>query len=320
MASDFANALDEVTDADLYAVGSRSVDTARKFQREFSGQFGAIKAYPSYQELAADPLVDIVYIATPHSYHHDHCRMCLKAGKAVLCEKPFALDAGQARAIVELARERGLFLMEAMWTRFVPSILKLKELLSKGVIGEVQLMLAGGAYMPDYDPDVYLFKPELGGGILLDAGVYLVSMASLLFGVPTRIQATGELSQHGVDEHDAILLTHPEGQIAILYISNRAQASPDMTLLGGRGRIHVHAPIFCPPALTLKIYEKEDDEVMEFPQTGNGYAWQAREVNRCLLTGQLESDLMPLNETVQVLETMDEIRHQIGMYYPDESK
>ena len=123
---------------------------------------------------------------------------------------------------------------------------------------------------------------------------------------------------HGVDEHDAILLSHAGGQIASLYVSNRAQASPDMTLLGTRGRIHMHAPIFCPPAFTVTIYGKDDDQVFDFAGSGNGYAWQVREVNRCLAAGMRESEIMPLDETVQILETMDEVRRQIGMVYPHE--
>jgi predicted dehydrogenase len=310
MAREFADALHGVNDNRLVAVASRSQPTADAFGREF----GALHCYGNYSEMMDDSAVDIVYIATPHSSHSALSIDCLRAGKAVLCEKPFAINAAQAETVISLAREKKLFLMEAMWTRFVPAINKLRDLLERQAIGDVQLMVAGGAYMPGFDPDHYLFDKALGGGILLDAGVYLVSIASMLFGVPDRILATGALGRTGVDEHDAILLRHRGGELANLYVSHRARSAPDLTLLGSGGRIYLHPPVFCPSALTLSVNGRED-EVFDFEEASSGYRYEILEANRCLRSGRQESELMPLDETLAIMRTMDEIRRQIGIRY-----
>ena len=263
------------------------------------------------------PSLDLVYISTPHSCHADNSLMCLDAGKAVICEKPFAINAAEASLMIEKARSKGLFLMEAMWSRYLPSIIKLNELLADNTIGNVQLMIAGGAFMPAFDPDFYLFRPDLGGGVLLDAGVYLVSMASMVFGAPARILAAGGFAECGIDDHDAILLQHDSGAIASLYVSLRASSSPDITLLGDRGKIYVHAPVFAPPKLTVSITGTED-EVLSLPFAGNGYQFQAMEAAKCILAGQTESSVMPLDETLAIMQTMDEIRGQFGLKYPME--
>tara|TARA_R110001592_G_scaffold363398_2_gene687937 strand:- start:7130 stop:8122 length:993 start_codon:yes stop_codon:yes gene_type:complete len=314
MASNFIQALASVEDAVPVAVASRSAQGARAF----SEKLDIPRHYGSYRELLEDTSVDVVYIATPHSSHSEICIACLEMGKAVLCEKPFAINASQARAVIELARKKELFLMEAMWTRFVPAIDKLRELLLQQRIGDVQIMLAGGAYMPDPDAQHYLFNKGLGGGILLDAGVYLVSMASMVFGGPEQVLATGELGETGVDEHEAILLSHRRGAIANLYVSHRAKSAPDLTLLGSKGKIYLHPPVFCPSGLTLSI-DGMPEEVFDFPAPVGGYHYQVREVNRCLREGRKESPLMPLDETLKIMQTMDEIRRQIGMRYPADS-
>ena len=310
MAGSFIRALQAVEDATPVAVASRSEPRALAF----SEKFGIPQYYGSYRQLLADASVDVVYIATPHSTHSEICIACLEMGKPVLCEKPFAINASQARAVIELARKKELFLMEAMWTRFVPAVEKLRELLQQQRIGNVQIMLAGGAYMPDPDPEYYLFNKALGGGILLDAGVYLVSMASMVFGRPGRVLATGELGDTGVDEHEAILLSHQHGEIASLYVSHRAKSAPDLTLLGNKGKIYLHPPVFCPAGLTLGV-DGQPEEVFDFPVPAGGYHYQVREVNRCLREGRKESSLMPLDETLAIMETMDEIRRQLGMRY-----
>ena len=207
--------------------------------------------------------------------------------------------------------------MEAMWTRYVPAVVKLRELLAENAIGDVQLMIAGGAYMPAFDPEFYLFRPDLGGGVLLDAGVYLVSMASMVFGKPNRIRAVGTIGKYDVDEQDAVLLQHGNNAIANLYVSLRSRVSPDISLFGDRGRIHVHAPLFCPPALTLGIHGKPED-VLQLPFAGNGYQFQVIEAAACIMAGRIESPVMPLDETLTVMQTMDEIRRQIGLKYPME--
>lgn len=312
MASDFAMGLKNVNDAELVAIGSRTKDAATQFAEKFD----VPGIHEGYENVAKDKNVDVVYIATPHNSHKDNAVLCLENGKAVLCEKPFTINATEAEELINLARSKNLFLMEAMWTRYIPAVVKLRELLDKQVIGNVQLMLAGGAFIPDFDPEFYLFNHELGGGVLLDAGVYLVSMASMVFGEPDRILAMGQLGKTGIDEHDAILLEHGCGALANLYVSLRGKSSPDLTLIGDKGKIYAHAPIFCPSKLTITIDGKE--EVIELPFEANGYQLEAMEVGRCLREGKTESDIMPLDETLQIMRTMDKVRSQIGLRYSNE--
>jgi len=312
MASDFATGLQKVDDAELVAVGSRTNDAAKRF----AAKFNIPNFHAGYENLARDENVDVIYIATPHILHKDNTILCLENGKAVLCEKPFTINAKEAEAVIKLARKKNLFLMEAMWTRYIPAIIKLRELLDQKVIGNVQIMLAGGAFIPDFDPEFYLFNHELGGGVLLDAGVYLVSMASMVFGPPDKILAMGQLGKTGVDEHDAILLEHDNGALANLYVSLRGKSSPDLTLIGDKGKIYAHSPIFCPGKLTISMDGK--DEIIELPFEANGYQFEAMEVGRCLREGKTESDIMPLDETLQIMRTMDSIRAQIGLKYANE--
>jgi dihydrodiol dehydrogenase / D-xylose 1-dehydrogenase (NADP) len=313
IARSFAEALSHVDDARLVAVGSRNINTATEFAHEFNVE----NACSSYQEVCENKDIDVVYIATPHSLHKENVLMCLHAKKSVLCEKPFTINASEAETIIQLARSKNLFLMEAMWTRYIPSIVKLRELLAENVIGDIQIMLAGGAFMPEFDPDFYLFNKELGGGVLLDAGVYLISMASMLFGKPLTIKALAGMSKSGVDEHDGYLLEHDSGALASMYVSLRGQSSPDVTLIGSKGKIYLHPPVFCPSKITLNLYDG-DETVLELPFEANGYQFQVMEVNRCIREGLTESELMPLDESLEIMRTMDEIRKQIKLKYPME--
>jgi len=312
MASDFATGLTKVNDAELVAIGSRTKDSALRFAEKFN----VPDIHEGYENAARDENVDVIYIATPHNSHKDNAVLCLENGKAVLCEKPFTINAEEAEIVIKLARNKNIFLMEAMWTRYIPAVVKLRELLDEQVIGNVQLMLAGGAFIPEFDPEFYLFNHELGGGVLLDAGVYLVSMASMVFGAPDKILAMGQLGKTGVDEHDAILLEHGNGALANLYVSLRGKSSPDLTIIGDKGKIYAHAPIFCPGKLTITADGKE--EVIELPFEANGYQFEAMEVGRCLKEGKTESGIMPLDETLQIMRTMDNIRSQFGLKYSNE--
>lgn len=313
IAGKFAAALNYLEDAELYGIASRSEENAAAFSREYS----VPKRYRSYESLVADPDIDVVYIATPHSLHKDNCLMCLAHGKAVLCEKPFTINAIEAATVISHARERQLFLMEAMWTRFIPAAIRLKELTEDKVIGDIQYLFAGGAILPDFDPDFYVFRKELGGGVLLDAGVYLVSLASWLLGIPDNIQSAAKLSRRGVDDHDALLLEYDSGAIASLYVSMRTKSRPDITILGSKGKIYVHPPLFCPSKIILSLFDAEATEIT-LPFESNGYQFEIMEVNRCLREGKTESGVMPLDETLAIMRIMDEIREQIGLKYPME--
>jgi predicted dehydrogenase len=314
MARDFATGLAAFDDAVIQAIGSRTLESARRFAAEFA----APDAHEGYDALATNADVDLVYIATPHSEHAHLSLMCLDHGKPVLCEKPFAINEAEARAVLERSLERQLFVAEAMWSRHLPAYVRLQQLLDEGAIGTVQLMLAGGAFMPAYDPDFYLFDPALGGGVMLDAGVYLVSLASMVFGTPQAVKAAGSISEHGVDEHDAVILEHANGALAMLYVSLRAQQMPDLTLFGDRGKIHVHGPIFAPQRLTLSVHGEAELD-LDLPFEGNGYHYQVADAARCIADGRIESAVMPHAETLSIMQTMDEFRRQIGLQYPMEN-
>jgi predicted dehydrogenase len=313
IARTFARGLALLPDAVLVAVGSRSQATADAF----GDTFDVPRRHASYVALAGDPDVDVVYVATPHSLHRDNSRLCLQAGKAVLCEKPFAINAGEAQDVIALARKNGCFLMEAMWTRFLPVLEKVRHLLGDSAIGEVRMLIADFGFDAPFDPQSRLFDPHLGGGALLDVGVYLVSLASMLFGPPTRITGMAHLGQTGVDEQAAVTLGYEGGQLAVLATAIRTRTPQEALLAGTEGHIRIHSQWWHPTTLTLSIHGQEDD-VMHLPFEGNGYSYEATEVMDCLRAGKLESDLMPLDETLAIMRTMDHIRAQWGLRYPME--
>jgi predicted dehydrogenase len=293
--------------AHLVAVASRDRNRASRFAQRF--RIGA--AHAGYGELVRDRSVDIVYIATPPSEHHADMRLCLENGKSVLCEKPFTTDAAQAREIIQLARRKGLFLMEAMWTRFLPAGAALRRLVSERAVGCPQLLVGGGAFIPAPDPSHYLLSARLGGGVLLDAGVYLISMASMLLGKAHRVHASGDVGAQGVDEHDCFILDHAGGAKSLLYVSLRARRAPDLELLGDGGRIQIGAPVFRPTRLILSR-PSHDDETLEFPIAGSGYGYQLLAAMQALREGRLETSEMPLEETHSIMSTLDDIRRQFG--------
>jgi predicted dehydrogenase len=300
--------------AELAAVGSRTRSSAEDFARRFA----IPRAYASYADLARDRQVDVVYIATPPSLHAENALACLASRKAVLCEKPFALNAPEAMRMVRAAREQRVFLMEAMWTRFLPALSAVRSIVAAGTLGPVRLLTGGGGFIPRFDPQAPLFNPALGGGVLLDAGVYLVSLASMLLGAPLEVLAQGELGPSGVDEQEAILLRCARGAQAMLYVSLKARRSPDLEILGEAGRLRLEAPVFRPTRLTFTLGDAAP-VTTEYPVAGSGYAPQLLEVMAVLAQGRRESAIMPLAETVGVMRTLDAIRAALGLKYPQEA-
>lgn len=313
IADQFATGLALLPEAELRAVGSRARESADRF----ADRFGVPRRHASYEALVNDPEVDVVYVATPHSEHKENCLLCLGAGKPVLCEKPFSINAAEAKEVIQLAHEKGLFLMEAMWTRFFPIIVKLRELLAEGTIGDVKMLVADLGFQPEFDPQHRLFAPELGGGSLLDVGVYPVSFASMVFGPPARVASMAQMGETGVDEQAAVILGYDQDQLATLYSSLRTITPAEAILLGTEGQIKVHSQMFRPSKLTL-AQSGEEEQIIEMPYPGNGYQYEAVEVMRCLSAGKLESDVMPLDETLSIMETLDQIRAQWGLKYPME--
>jgi dihydrodiol dehydrogenase / D-xylose 1-dehydrogenase (NADP) len=314
IARKFAEGLASLPDAELAAVGSRTKESADAFADEFSIQ----RSHGSYAELVADPEVDAIYVATPHTLHKENALICLEAGKAVLCEKPFAINAGQAEEMVAAARSRGIFLMEAMWTRFLPAIEKVREWLSEGLIGEARMVNADFGFRSGWNPEGRLLNPELGGGALLDVGVYTISLASMVFGQPpSRIASMADIGQTGVDEQSAMVLGYDKGRLALLSCAVRTSTAQEAMIYGTEGSIRIHPPFWSTAGATLSVSGK-DEVVANLPSPGNGYTCEAAEAGRCLREGRRESKVMPLDESIQIIKTMDQIREQWGLRYPME--
>lgn len=312
IARKFATGLSVLPDAKLAAVGSRGQETAEAFGDEFD----VPRRHPSYEALANDEQVDVIYVATPHSLHRENTLLCLAAGKAVLCEKPFAINAAQADEMIAAARARGLFLMEAMWTRYLPATVKLRELLAAGAIGDVRLVAADFGFRAGADPGRRLFNPALGGGALLDVGVYPVSLASMIFGgPPERIASLAALGETGVDEQAGMVLGYDDGRLAVLHTAIRTRTAHEAQVYGTDGRIRV--PDFW-HATHLLVVRGGREERVDAPFDGNGYNHEAAEVMDCLRGGRTESDVMPLDESLSVMQTLDRIREQWGLRYPME--
>jgi len=313
IANRFVQGAQSLPDTTVLAVGSRTPAAAAAFGE----RHGIERRYASYEALAADPDLDAIYIATPHPFHKENCLQCLEAGKAVLCEKPFTINAAELQEVVALARARQLFLMEGMWSRFMPATARLRELLAAGVIGEPRLLDVDFGFRAAFNPAGRLFAPALGGGALLDIGVYTLSLASMIFGPPQRIASMADLGKSGVDENAAMILGYAGGALSVICAAIRTSTPQRAVVNGTLGRITLHPPFWFPERLTLEVYGGETTE-MTLPMNGNGFNHEAAEVARCIAAGRLESDIMPLDESLALMQTMDEIRAQWGLRYPME--
>lgn len=312
IANRFAKGLQSVPDAKLYAVGSRSQEKAD----EFADKYDAPKRYGSYEQLAADPDVHAVYIATPHPQHKDAALLCLNHGKAVLCEKPFTVNAKEAAEVIDLARAKDLFLMEGMWARFFPGMVRVRELLASGAIGEARMLQAGFGFRADVNPEGRLFNLALAGGGLLDVGVYPISLASMIFGTPTDISGLAQIGETGVDEMAAVSLKYAQGQLVSIITGVRINTPSEATIFGTDGSLKLHAPFWNPVKLTLNAGGKTEE--ISVPFEGEGFNYEAQEVQSCLRAGKTESAVMPLGETLAIMQTLDTLRSQWGLKYPME--
>jgi predicted dehydrogenase len=287
---------------EVAAVGSRSPGTARAF----ADRHGIARAHGTYAELAEDPGVDVVYVATPHNVHFEAARVCLEAGRSVLVEKPLTVSADEARHLTALARERGLFMMEAMWTRFSPLVRRLHALVGEGAIGDVSAVYADFSIAPPYDPGHRLWSPGLAGGALLDLGCYVLSIAWPLLGPPATVQATAAPAPTGVDANTGILLGYGSGAVALLHCGLMGDSPHTATIVGTRGRIELASPFYRPTEMRL-VRASGETESFTADLAGNGYTYQAEEVARCLRSGLTESPLLTLDESIAVLEVIDEV-------------
>ncbi|MCE2441352.1 MAG: Gfo/Idh/MocA family oxidoreductase [Candidatus Latescibacteria bacterium] len=314
IARSFVKGLEAVPDAEPVAVGSRTQRAADAFGDEF----GIPRRHPNYAALANDPDVDVIYVATPHSLHKENSILCLKAGKPVLCEKPFTINRSEAEEIVAVAREAGLFLMEAMWTRFLPIMYQVRQWIQDGAIGEVRMVSAdfGFGSTPGRTKS-RLYDPALGGGALMDVGIYSLSFASMVFRrPPSRVMSMAHIGELEVDEQAGMMLGYDAGEMAMLFTSIQCGTTHWAHIMGTGGVIRIHPPYWRGTTATLVRDGKET--VAERPYDGNGYNCQAEAVGRYLREGKLESDEIPLDETVAIMGTMDMIRDQIGLKFPME--
>ncbi len=302
IAHTFARDLTFARDAVLVAVGSRSRESATTFADEFT----VPRSYASYEELVADAEVDAVYVSTPHPFHHANARLALEHDKAVLVEKAFTMTGDEARDLVALARARGLFLMEAMWTRHLPHIKAVREVIASGALGDIVSLWADHGQWFVADPSFRLFAPELGGGAMLDLGVYPVSFASMVLGPPERVTALVEPCFTGVDGQVSMVFSYASGAQATLTCTSLARTATRASVVGTVARIEIAGSFYAPT--TFEVIQRDGSaQEYRFETKGRGLHYQVDEVARCLREGLLESPAMPLDESIEIMDTMERV-------------
>jgi len=314
IARKFAADLKLVDDAELIAVGAREQSTAAAFAKDFPAKY----VHGSYEALVSNPEVDVIYVATPHGLHHEHVMLCLKHKKAVLCEKAFAINYREAREMIDYAKAQNTFIMEAFWTRFLPHYLKMKELIAQGKVGTIKYLNAEFGFIPTPPFPARLYDPALGGGALLDIGVYPIFLALDLLGKPDQIDAAMTPASTRVDEQCAIRFQYNNGAIAQLFCTFASNLATGADIAGDKGRIRL-THRFHGPTTVLEYYSGIIDtrEVVPFEKaSGNGYEFEAMHVNECLRKNLTESPVLSHNHTLLLMQTLDVIRAKAGINYP----
>jgi predicted dehydrogenase len=298
----------------IAAVGSRSQESADRFAAEF----GIPTAHASYEALVADPDVDVIYIATPHTFHAENALLAIGAGKNVLIEKAFTINAAQARQIQEAGEAAGVAVLEAMWTRFLPHMVRLREIIAAGTLGDVRTVLADHDQRLPSDPSHRINDPALGGGALLDLAIYPVSFAIDLLGLPTRILASATLGDTGVDQQTALIFEHEGGRQSVSHSAIDTAGPVRASVIGTEARVDIERTWYAPTSFTVTNSEGEVLERFEQPVASRGMEYQALEFERMLAAGERESPLLPVAESVAIMAVLDEVRAQIGLHYPGE--
>lgn len=311
IAGKLAAATKLVPDAELLAVGSRSQETADTFGDKHS----VPRRYASYEDLVGDPDVDVIYVATPHNLHHANTLLALEAGKHVLCEKPLAVNAGEAAEMIEAARKKGLFLMEAMWTRFLPVWVEVKARLDSGEFGAIRSLQADFGIEEAYDLKSRLYDPDLAGGALLDLGVYPVSLASWLLGKPRAMSSWAELAPSGVDQRAAMTFTYEGGRFAQLNTASDVWSMVDATIVAEKKIVRV-GRLFV-DARSYEVVDFDKTEIVRKPYE-NGFEFEVRHTMECISAGRTESEVISLDESLEIMRTMDALRAEWGVKYPFE--
>ena len=314
IANRFASSFEAIPDATLYGVASRNLEKAKSFALDHN----IPNYFDDYEALVNDPHIDVVYIATPHAFHLEQTLLCLQNKKAVLCEKPLTLNHKYAVEMVTAARSRSVFLMEAMWSRFFPTTMKTLELIRAGAIGDVKYLRADfGFKVPSYDPKSRLFDLSLGGGALLDVGVYPLFLALLILGRPDSIKSLASLAPTGADEIVNAIFHYKNGTMANILSSIIIDTPKDAEIIGTTGTITIHTPWHKANSLTVTKNSGKQQRY-DFPYEGTGFEYQIQEVTRCLQNNQTESKLMPLDLSLMMADVSDEIRKQCGVVYPED--
>ena len=311
IAEKFASDLKLVKNATLHAVASRSIERSR----DFANRFEVENYYGSYEELTKDKDIDVIYIASPHPFHYEHTKLCLNNGKHVLCEKPMGMNAREVQEMSTLAKEKGLFLMEAFWTQFHPSFKRCMELVNNKEIGDIHTINADfGFFVSSENVNGRLLNKELGGGALLDIGIYPVFFALTFMGKPDKIIANGILGPTGVDLNNQIMFQQNKNQcLANLTSTIQANLPTEAIIAGSKGYLRLNRMWHCPTSLEISINGKTTTE--QFEEAGYGYEHEAEEVTQCLLEEKQESNIFPISKSMLLHSTLDEVRRQIGLKY-----
>lgn len=315
IAHKFAQDLQKLPNARLHAVASRSVERAQAFAEKY----GAPHYYGSYPEIIDCPDLDVVYIATPHVGHFENTLLCLRHQIPVLCEKPLAVNLRQVQRMILTAQQTQTFLMEAIWTRFLPTHLKMWELINSGAIGEVQSVKADFGFQASFNPDGRLFNKALAGGSLLDIGIYPVFLAMNILGKPDDMAAFGQIGPTGVDEEVGILFKYKTGQMAHLHSSIRSDTKTEAYIYGEKGTIYLHSRWHEPSTMSL-LKPGQSPAYFHFNYETHGYSYEAIEVMRCLEAGKIESEHLPLQFSADLMDVLFSIRHQIGLVYSEDQQ
>lgn len=313
IARKFAADLSLVEESRLVALGARHIEHAREFAKDFP----APHIHGSYEALVTDPEVDVIYIATPHALHHEHTLLCLNHNKPVLCEKAFALNLRQAEEMVNVSRERGVFLMEALWSKFLPQYQKMQELIATGELGEIRNVLVDFGFIPQAPVPARLYDPALGGGSLLDIGIYNVFLALSVLGRPDTVEASMTPSAEGVDEQCAALFRYKNGAMAQLFSSLTSNLGTEANIGGTKNRMRLTSRFYAPSA-NIELYSGREETKRLIPvqkEQGSGYQYEARHVGECLRKGLKESPAMTHADSLLIMETMDRIRAVAGIHY-----
>lgn len=312
IAQKFASDLQDVRGARLYAVASRSIEKAQ----HFASEFGAKTAYGSYEDLAKDPHVDVIYIATPHVFHAENTLMCFKHNKAVLCEKPMAMNASQIETMIQTSKHKALFLMEGLWTNFMPHLNKVHEINLHNTYGTCLKVEADFSFTAEFNPKKRLFNKDLGGGALLDIGIYPVYLALKLLGSPQSIKATCKFAETGVDSSNLIQFQYASGATAALSSSFEKDTPSIAKIYFEKATIELGSRFH--ETDKLKITTDSGIDHIDFHYPSHGYQFEIKHVQYCLEKGLTQSPDMPLSASLELIQTLDKIREKIGLQYPQD--